>query len=456
MTDQGAEQFITLDSLGANPFSPNDGRHSKWEAFSTDSVGGISRLISSLREISNITDATSYEDWRRRYAELSPLVVYDPAWVEYMVNGDQTRWIIGRFTRVLGRAFEKFIRGPEDLDSALQIVQSLADAIVATLGTSTSVTRVAEWRQHWYPTKATLRRHRTNLQRADRIGPIAQTAVSSDPVSDMVNEPGWLPVARADWREDQAYARENPGLLRLVRAARLEAVALLYKEAAATVQNTLPQSTQQLEQILWPAFSQYAESVFDRMAQAKLPVVHSRAYARWLRSKGLTAVVDDVCGPIYGQLLITLRHVVETIGATQSPEIESTRRVLWGTLTEVIGGPFTENLANRLTAQLEGRSNYWEAKGMELLPITKESNEKGIDRRTLSLEKGTVDLLHGVDGKVKHAVTVDVARRFGGVGRRAIEKAIKKGALKAEGESQNRRILVESLLKYFPPENSTN
>jgi hypothetical protein len=52
--------------------------------------------------------------------------------------------------------------------------------------------------------------------------------------------------------------------------------------------------------------------------------------------------------------------------------------------------------------------------------------------------------------------TLDVASRFGGVSRRAIEKAVKKGPLQAEGERQNRRISVESLLKYFPPEKNAN
>ena len=71
---------------------------------------------------------------------------------------------------------------------------------------------------------------------------------------------------------------------------------------------------------------------------------------------------------------------------------------------------------------------------------------------TANAEQGNLDILHGTDGKLKRMVTLDVARRFGGVSRRAIEKAITKGALDAEGEHRNRRILVKSLLKYFPSE----
>jgi hypothetical protein len=70
--------------------------------------------------------------------------------------------------------------------------------------------------------------------------------------------------------------------------------------------------------------------------------------------------------------------------------------------------------------------------------------------------KRNVQILRGLDGTPKKAVTVDVACRFGGVSRRAIEKAVKKGALQAEGDPQNRRVLVDSLLKYFPPEDNAN
>jgi hypothetical protein len=70
--------------------------------------------------------------------------------------------------------------------------------------------------------------------------------------------------------------------------------------------------------------------------------------------------------------------------------------------------------------------------------------------------KGDLALLTGPEGKLKRAVNLDTACRFGGVGSRAIEKAIKKGSLQAEGDRQNRRVLVSSLLQYFPPEDNAN
>jgi hypothetical protein len=70
---------------------------------------------------------------------------------------------------------------------------------------------------------------------------------------------------------------------------------------------------------------------------------------------------------------------------------------------------------------------------------------------TIKPEKGNIELLRDKD-----RVSVRTAASFGGVKPRAIQAAISKGRLDAVGERQNRRISVESLLKYFPPENSAH
>jgi len=75
----------------------------------------------------------------------------------------------------------------------------------------------------------------------------------------------------------------------------------------------------------------------------------------------------------------------------------------------------------------------------------------GRTAREIAAEKGDLGLLQA-DGKRKRAVTLDTARRFGGVSRRAIDDAVARGSLKTEGKRQQRRVLVDSLLKYFPPE----
>jgi hypothetical protein len=64
-------------------------------------------------------------------------------------------------------------------------------------------------------------------------------------------------------------------------------------------------------------------------------------------------------------------------------------------------------------------------------------------------EEGNADLLHGKDW-----VTFRTAGSYLGRTRRAIEIAAKKGSLTAQGCGQNRRISVESLVKYLPPSKS--
>jgi hypothetical protein len=71
---------------------------------------------------------------------------------------------------------------------------------------------------------------------------------------------------------------------------------------------------------------------------------------------------------------------------------------------------------------------------------------------TAKSDQGNLAILRDTAGELRRAVTLDVAHRFGGVSRRAIEEAAHKGLLKTEGRHQQRRVLVESLLKYFPPE----
>jgi hypothetical protein len=90
---------------------------------------------------------------------------------------------------------------------------------------------------------------------------------------------GWAQVRRADWREDAALALECPAFLQPVKAARLEAIGTLRNEAASSVQRSLPQTKQALELCLWSAFSQYAETVFDKIAEVRLKL-EIRANAR--------------------------------------------------------------------------------------------------------------------------------------------------------------------------------
>ena len=113
-----------------------------------------------------------------------------------------------------------------------------------------------------------------------------------------------------------------------------------------------------------------------------------------------------------------------------------------------------------LTLQLHGRQpvadpSATEATALKEVPAIIDTKHEPapqappLPTSTGKADKGNLELLRNKD-----FVTVQTARRFGGVKPRAIQAAITKGRLDAVGNRPNRRISVASLLKYFPPENS--
>ena len=66
-------------------------------------------------------------------------------------------------------------------------------------------------------------------------------------------------------------------------------------------------------------------------------------------------------------------------------------------------------------------------------------------------DEGDFSLLKG-----KQYVNLDIAGRYLGIGRRAVQKAVRKGSLTASGRGPSRRITVESLLKYLSPSINAN
>lgn len=164
--------------------------------------------------------------------------------------------------------------------------------------------------------------------------------------------------------QERRSAKKRVAILKLAETTRLTAATKLRKKAAQAVQEVLPATRDQLEQVLWPLLSRYAERVLDSIAEARLVSNQSSAlkYVDWLTSQVIPAVVEDVCTPIVGQYQVALQHVVEVLGEGRWPEqIPETRRALWAMLTEVISGPYTENLDKRLTAHLNGQIDRWEA-----------------------------------------------------------------------------------------------
>jgi hypothetical protein len=166
---------------------------------------------------------------------------------------------------------------------------------------------------------------------------------------------------------DAAYGRDHPHpLLRCVKAARLFAMETLSEEAKGAIERAAPKTPDEAAKLLRPAISKYAKEVFDKRAGAKLrevvPLARSGTYGRWLRSKCLSAVVEDVCRPLCGQFQITVRHIADFIGDRRPTE---TFHALWRILArEWESGSFSDDLRTRLSKELEGRSLYWEAQSV--------------------------------------------------------------------------------------------
>jgi hypothetical protein len=188
----------------------------------------------------------------------------------------------------------------------------------------------------------------------------------------------WVPVPRADWRDDAAFAKECPETLQPAKSVRLSAIGKLRKEAAEVLQRIKPQQEHEVEHCLWPLFSEYAECVLNKMAEAELGSIGSAAaedYGALLKSACLPAIIRDVCGPIFGQFPITLRYVVEQIGEVYRPDdLVKMRQVLWHMISDAIlpaQGSALFRLETRLTnALMEETVPQWEAKAAHLRPAT--------------------------------------------------------------------------------------
>jgi hypothetical protein len=170
------------------------------------------------------------------------------------------------------------------------------------------------------------------------------------------DEEGWVQIPHADWKSDAAHARKPLlALLQPANACRLEAMATLRTEATEVIGMVHPQDPDQVKQCLWPPLSKYALQLFDKTAEQKLNgkpgAIRSRAYGRWLTSKCLPAVVDDICAPIFGQFFITVRHVAEFVGEGQAPGGSFVWRALWETLAREFS---TTSPTKTLRARLEG------------------------------------------------------------------------------------------------------
>jgi hypothetical protein len=194
------------------------------------------------------------------------------------------------------------------------------------------------------------------------------------------------------WKRDGRRARARHDALELVTTARLKAEAKLLLDAANAVQQQWPRDCHHLEQVLWPHLQEYALTVFDDIARARLrqsaPSFSVRPYLHWLHCTCVTAVVEDVCRG--GQLYRTAVHTFNVIGEIQwPPHAPETRRALAGIMTELLGGPHTNSIEKRLKTVLEARITQWEATAVETLAsVTKDSGVSNTADRAIKVTEG--------------------------------------------------------------------
>lgn len=249
---------------------------------------------------------------------------------------------------------------------------------------------------HWLENGTIKRVFESSASFCEELASLALNSEIAQRISDGPEGEGkWVHLSHSDWRNDAALARTPPPFLQPIKGPRLEAIAVLYKDAAAAVQKALPETDEKVEQCLWPTLSQYASSVFDAIARDELRAARAGAkggYEDRLRSQCIPEVIQDVCRPIIGQFLITLRQVIESLGSNRLPQIDQTRRTLWKMTTEALGGPFTDNLAKRLTVELGARSAYWESKAVSTKRTTDPSAKSGRPRAVAIIGEKVTEL----------------------------------------------------------------
>jgi hypothetical protein len=167
----------------------------------------------------------------------------------------------------------------------------------------------------------------------------------------------------AAWARYIRRRQAREAALGMVKGPRLTARAKLRSESADVVQRDWPIDPFQLEQVLWPVFSDYCLTLLDKIAEVRLAELGShflvRRYIHWLHCTCVPAIVDDVCSGM--EFSDTAKHIFDVIGDVRWPaQAEQTKRALANMRTEILGGPHSEKLEMRLRALLNGRITHWE------------------------------------------------------------------------------------------------
>jgi hypothetical protein len=122
-------------------------------------------------------------------------------------------------------------------------------------------------------------------------------------------------------------------------------------------------------------------------------------------------------------------------------------------------GPIMLELEDRLRTQLQGlievRIHDWECLWATSKTPAKEPASQAVTKALSSraarrASKGDITLLQKRDGNFYEAVDLPKAEQYAGISPRRRQQLVKEAVLKVTGLGQNRRITVESLLRYCP------
>jgi hypothetical protein len=257
---------------------------------------------------------------------------------------------------------------------------------------------------------------------------------------------------------DAKRAYRTSPFFKLVRGNRLRAIGELRHEMADIIQQNLPQTTGDLYRLVEPPIIRYAEDLFGHLAEVKLKNgCQPRAYEKWL-DRCTKAVVSDCCEGMSSQFPTAVGLLAHRIDERQSPETFRAVWGLWEAWNPFSSKPFSENLESCLKVQLMTQTRLlWLAKAHRA-PHTGNRAQKrssGAARpqndESVNIDKGNLEVLGDKD-----RFTNETAQRFLGLGKRAVEKAIKRGDLEYVGRGLNKRITRKSLLLFLPPKEKTN
>jgi hypothetical protein len=176
------------------------------------------------------------------------------------------------------------------------------------------------------------------------------------------------PEAAAFEQRLNPYAEWEARIPENILGVRLQAIANLRDQAEEVITNDEPECPEDVLECLRPAFVRYAEALLDRWAESQLRISSGSTFLASLE-EWRRVVIEDVCGPIYGQYFLTLRHLANSLG-----DEHFSRRALWGLVPHAswlrIMGPdgCAEKLRSYLMSRLANRRLLWKGRALSMAP----------------------------------------------------------------------------------------